>query len=124
VISRMCLSCGDRIAEKQRPQAAASLGKGHVPLLRLSFRSKSGNLAMFAAICDAFGVPGQSRLSAAIPRAAQSRPSVLGGTHQHDLGRFVEHRPHHLISAPRYRAAAVDLARLVLGAGQSKHRPD
>jgi len=28
----MCLSCADGIAEKQRPQAAASLGKGHVPL--------------------------------------------------------------------------------------------
>jgi hypothetical protein len=28
------------------------------------------------------------------------------------------------VSAPRYRAGSVDLARLVLSAGQSKHRPD
>jgi hypothetical protein len=43
---------------------------------------------------------------------------------KHTLGRFVEHRAHHTVSAPRYRAAAVDLARLVLGRCQSKHRPD
>ena len=38
--------------------------------------------------------------------------------------RFVEHRPHHLVSAPRYPAGSVDLAGLVLGGCQSKHRPD
>src|ERR1022692_1756037 len=42
------------------------------------------------------------------------RPGLEPGpflrTHQHDLGRFVEHHPHHLISAPRYRAGSVDLA--------------
>src|SRR3974377_323564 len=52
------------------------------------------------------------------------RPSLEPGPscrmEQHALGRFVEHRPHHLVSAPGYCAAAVDLARLVFGTGQSK----
>src|SRR5260370_42042120 len=42
---------------------------------------------------------------------------------QHALRCFVEHHPHHLISAARYSAAPIDLARLILGAGQSKYRP-
>src|SRR5450631_153172 len=40
---------------------------------------------------------------------------------QHALSCFVEHDPHHLISAARYSAAAIDLARLILGARQPKH---
>ena len=43
---------------------------------------------------------------------------------QHALSRFVEHDPHHLVAAARYSAAAFALARLILGARQSKHRPD
>ena len=43
---------------------------------------------------------------------------------QHALSCFVEHDPHHLISAARYSAAPIDLARLILGARQSKHGPD
>jgi photosystem II stability/assembly factor-like uncharacterized protein len=43
---------------------------------------------------------------------------------QHALGRLVEHGPHHLVAASRYRAGSVDLARLVLSAGQSKHRTE
>src|SRR5476651_2321711 len=35
---------------------------------------------------------------------------------QHALSCFVEHRPHHLISAARYFAAPIDLARLIPGA--------
>src|SRR6201981_2098652 len=43
---------------------------------------------------------------------------------QHALRGFVEHHPHHLISAARYSAAPIDLARLILGARQPKDRPD
>ena len=43
---------------------------------------------------------------------------------QHALGRFVKHCPHQLVSALRYCSATVNLARLVLGGCQSKHRPD
>src|SRR5580704_1900125 len=42
-------------------------------------------------------------------------PGPLAGAGQHDLGRFVEHDPHHLVSAPRYGAGAVALAGLVPG---------
>src|SRR5580700_10356622 len=42
----------------------------------------------------------------------------------HALSCFVEHRPHHLIATARYFAAPIDLARLIPGAGQPKHRPD
>ena len=34
------------------------------------------------------------------------------------------HHPHHLISAARYSAAPIDLARLISGARQPKYRPD
>ena len=50
-------------------------------------------------------------------------PRPFRRAHQHNVGGFVEHRPHHLITAARYSAATIDLARLVLGASQSKHRP-
>src|SRR3984957_6743590 len=43
---------------------------------------------------------------------------------QHALRCFVEHDPHHLISAARYSAAPIDLARLILGTSQSKHGTD
>src|SRR5262245_8721562 len=43
---------------------------------------------------------------------------------QHALGRFVEHHPRHLVSAPRYPPAAVALARVIPRGCQSKHRPD
>src|SRR5215475_14418209 len=43
---------------------------------------------------------------------------------QHALSCFVEHDPHHLISAARYSAVPIDLARLILGARQPKHGPD
>jgi hypothetical protein len=42
---------------------------------------------------------------------------------QHALSCFVEHHPHHLVSAARYSAAPIDLARLIPGARQSKYRP-
>ena len=52
-------------------------------------------------------------------------PGPFRRTHQHDLGRFIEHRPHHLVAASRYATAtSVDLARLILGWRQSQHRPD
>src|SRR5450759_1596934 len=44
-------------------------------------------------------------------------PGPFLGTH-HGLSCFVEHRPHHLISTARYSAVPIDLARLILGAGQ------
>src|SRR5262249_45332856 len=50
-------------------------------------------------------------------------PGPLRRTHQHALGRLVEHDPHHLISAPRYCTGSVVLARLILGGCESKHRP-
>src|SRR5262249_32006619 len=43
---------------------------------------------------------------------------------QHALSCFIEHDPHHLISAARYSAVPIDLARLILGARQLKHGPD
>src|ERR1700686_4338119 len=49
-------------------------------------------------------------------------PGPLIGSGQHDLGRFVEHDPHHLVSAPRYATGAVALARLVSGWRQPKRR--
>src|SRR5262245_57532996 len=51
-------------------------------------------------------------------------PGPFRRTHQHDLGRFVEHHPHHLVSAPRYRTRSVSLARLILSGCQPEHRPD
>src|SRR5262249_58406865 len=50
-------------------------------------------------------------------------PGPLRRTHQHALGRLVEHDPHHLISAPRYCTGSLVLARLILGGCESKHRP-
>ena len=50
-------------------------------------------------------------------------PGPFLGT-QHGLSCFVEHRPHHLISTARYSAVPIDLARLILRAGQPKHRTD
>jgi transposase len=43
---------------------------------------------------------------------------------QHALRCFVEHDPHHLIAAARYSAVPIDLAGLILGARQSKYRPN
>jgi hypothetical protein len=40
------------------------------------------------------------------------------------VGRFVEHRPHHLVATPRYPTGSVDLAGLVPEGCQSEHRPD
>src|SRR5215467_14236020 len=54
---------------------------------------------------------------------ASLEPGPLRRTHQHALGRLVEHDPHHLISAPRYCTGSVVLARLILGGCESKHRP-
>ena len=99
---------------------------------------------------DGSNLPGPAELGAVNPDAVHDHrqpacqcdnrsfhPAALGDLHrpslepgpssrmdQHALGRFVEHRSHHLVSAPGYRAAVFDLARLILGAGQSKHRPD
>ena len=42
----------------------------------------------------------------------------------HDLGCFVEQRPHHPVTTARYSAAPIHFARLILGACQPKHRPD
>ena len=36
-------------------------------------------------------------------------PGPFRRTHQHDLRRFVEHHPHHLVSTPRYHTGSVDL---------------
>src|SRR5438874_10118540 len=55
------------------------------------------------------------------------RPSLEPGPFlrtQHALRCFVEHDPHHLIAAARYSAVPIDLAGLILGARQSKYRPD
>src|SRR5207342_1016800 len=46
------------------------------------------------------------------------RPSLEPGPFlrtQHALSCFVEHDPHHLVSAAGYSAAVIDLARLILG---------
>src|SRR5262249_15112667 len=51
------------------------------------------------------------------------KPGPLLRMH-HALSCFVEHDPHHLVSAARYPATAIDLARLILGARQPKYCPD
>src|SRR5262249_44118194 len=51
-------------------------------------------------------------------------PGPFRRTHQHALGRFVEHHPHHLVSTPRYCAGSIVLAGLILGRRQSKHCSD
>src|SRR5271170_7520952 len=51
-------------------------------------------------------------------------PRPFRRTHQHDLCGFVEHHPHHLVSASRYGAWAIALSGLVPGWRQSKYRPD
>ena len=48
----------------------------------------------------------------------------LDGAGQHDLGRLVEHDPHHLVSALRYGAGVVALARLMLAGCKAQGRPD
>ena len=46
------------------------------------------------------------------PHGPRLEPRPLRHTHQHDMSRFVEHRPHHLVAAPRYLAPLrSDLAR-------------
>ena len=54
------------------------------------------------------------------------RPSLEPGpsrrTHQHALGRLVEHCSHHRVAAARYGARAVSFTGLIPGAGQSEHR--
>ena len=42
-------------------------------------------------------------------------PGPIRRTHQHDLRRFVEHHPHHLVAAPRYPADAIDSRRIDAG---------
>ena len=64
-----------------------------------------------------------------IPRrlANLHRPGLKPGPFlrpQHALSCLVEHDPHHLISAAGYPAASIDLTGLILGARQSKYRPD
>ena len=64
----------------------------------------------------------QQRLAIFIAQAlSQDHLSVRG---QHDLGRFVEHGPQHLVAASRYATGAVALAGLTSGWRQSKYRPD
>src|ERR1700678_187163 len=95
------------------------------------------------------GFPGPSELGAVNPDAVQDHgqstcqshdrlfhPAAPGDLHrpgleprpflrtQHALSCFVEHDPHHLVAAARYSAATIDLAGLILGARQSKHRSD
>src|ERR1039458_4605521 len=95
------------------------------------------------------GLPGPAELGAINPYAVHDyceparqrhdrllHPAAPGDLHrpglepgpflrtQHALGRFVEHDPHHLISAARYSAAPLHHARLILGTRQPKHGPD
>src|SRR5271168_210686 len=51
-------------------------------------------------------------------------PGPFRRTHQHDPCGFVEHHPHHLISASRYGAWAIALPGVGPGWRQSKYRPD
>ncbi len=62
------------------------------------------------------------RLAICIAQAFDPRPSRR--THQHDLGRLVEHGPHHLVATARYGARSVSFSRLIPGARQPKHRTD
>src|SRR4029453_94487 len=96
-----------------------------------------------------YGFPGTAELGAVHPYAVQDHgqsacqrhdcffhPTAPGDLHrpalepgpflrtQHALSCFVEHDPHHLVSAARYSAVPIDLAGLILGARQPKHGPD
>ena len=104
--------------------------------------------ARFSCCCRG-SFPGPAELSAVNPDAVHDHgqatgqghdrlfhPAAPGNPHrpgleprpflrtQHALSCFVEHDPHHLISAARYSAAPIDLARLIPGARQPKHGPD
>ena len=93
--------------------------------------------------------PGPAELSAVNPDAVHDhgqparqrhdrlfRPTTPGDLHrpglepgpflrtQHALSCFVEHDPHHLISAARYSTVPIDLARLIPGTRQPKHGSD
>src|SRR6476659_5948285 len=71
-------------------------------------------------------VRGQAFLHSAAPGDLHS-PGLEPGPFlrtQHALRCFVEHHPHHLISAARYPATPIDLAGLIPGACQPKHCPD
>src|SRR5207342_619553 len=105
-------------------------------LARLSCRCRGlfpGSAELSAVNPDAVhdhGQPARQRDDRLFPPAAPGdlhRPGLEPGpflrTH-HGLSCFVEHRPHHLISTARYSAVPIDLARLILGARQPKHRPD
>ena len=77
------------------------------------------------------GQPARQRHDRLFPAAAPGdlhrpglEPGPFDGADQQDLGRLVEHDPHHLVAALRYGAGAVALARLILAGCQSKHRPD
>src|SRR5262249_2463446 len=77
------------------------------------------------------GQPTRQRHDRLLPPAMPGdlhRPGLEPGpfrrTHQHALGRFVEHHPHHLVSTPRYCAGSIVLAGLILGRRQSKHCSD
>src|SRR6185369_15788465 len=70
---------------------------------------------------------GHDRLFHPTAPADLHRPGLEPGPFlrmQHALSCLVEHHPHHLISAARYSAVPIDLARLILGARQPKHRPN
>src|SRR5215470_3358902 len=59
-----------------------------------------------------------------LPEHIASWRRIVAGVHDDALSCFIEHDPHHLVSAARYSAAPIGLARLILGARQPKHRPD
>src|SRR5262245_8976733 len=59
-----------------------------------------------------------------LPEHIASWRRIVAGVHDDALSCFVEHDPHHLISAARYSAAPIGLARLIFGARQPKHGPD
>src|SRR5438874_2205067 len=109
--------------------------------VELEFPSIGFNPAPYSRHC---GFPGPAELGAVNPDAVHDHGQPAGQSHdrlfhpaapgnlhrpgleprrtQHALSCFVEHDPHHLIAAARYSAVPIDLAGLILGARQPKHR--
>ena len=142
--------CRQTNGRSKRPNELTSsivpLGTSFHGLVELEFPSIAFDLVRPSCRC---GLPGPPELGAVNPYAVHDHsqpacqghdrlfhPATPGDLHrpgfepapflrpQHALSCLIEHDAHHLVSAAGYSAAPIDLARLILGACQPKHRPD
>src|SRR3954467_7699826 len=148
-LPRPCRQLNDR--SKQTCELTSSIvprGTSFHRRVELEFPPIGSDLARLSCCCCGL-FPGPTELSAVHPHAVHDHgqparqrddrlfhPATLGDLHRpgfeprpfvrthHALSCLVEHRPHHVVATARYSAAPIDLARLILRARQSKHRPD